>query len=225
LSGWTPNAGASVVRQRAHRGHYALREDGTGASAQQTLYGLAPNTTYQLTGAARVAESGDAAQIGVQEESGAELAASTSATRYTPLSVTFTTGPTDTSATIFCSKPVGAGSAWFDDLRLSGPIPLAISPLRNQTVRAGRSKVVRFKLSGAMANDPPVLTATSSDPALLPSDSLTFGGDGTRRTLTISPPAEGSGSATLTVSVSDGSGRNADVSFVVRVAAGRHRRR
>lgn len=227
LSGWTADfgagAGASVTAQRARHGRYSLREDGAGTSVWQTIYGLAPNTTYELTGAARVTGAADAAQMGVQEQSGAVLTATASSKRYTPLSLSFTTGPTDTSATIFCSKPIGSGSAWFDDLRLSGPIPLTISPIRNQTVRAGRAKTIRFKLGGVMTGNPPLLAASSSDPALLLSDSISFGGDGPRRKLTIAPPIGGSsGTATLTVSVTDSSGRSAQTSLVVRVVPARH---
>lgn len=219
LSGWSQGVGASVVRQKPRHGHFALREDGAGAMTQQTIYGLSPNTTYNLTGSARTSSPGDVAVIGVSEPGAADLTATTSATRYTPLSLTFTTGATATSATVFCSKPIGTGSAWFDDLSLSGPVALTLSAFRNQSLRAGRASTLRFRIGGVATGSAPSLVASSSDPALLPADAFSFGTTGHWRTLTINPPADQSGAATVTLMAADDAGRTARQSFTLRVRA------
>lgn len=224
LSGWSAGTGTSVVRQKPRHGHFALREDGAGAITRQTVYGLLPNTTYTLTAAARAGSAGDAAVIGVSDFGASDLTATTSATRYTPLSVTFTTGPSATSATVFCSKPIGTGSAWFDDLAVGGPVALTLSTIRNQTLRAGHAKTLRLTLGGANAAAPPVLAAASSDPLLLPASAFSSEGTGTSRILTINPPPDQSGTATLTVTATDSTGRTATRSFMVRVTAA-HRSR
>ncbi len=61
-----------------------------------------------------------------------------------------------------------------------------------------------------------VLSATSSDPALVPPSSVTFGGAGTARTLSIVPAADRFGTTTITVTVSDGALTASDA-FVLTV--------
>jgi hypothetical protein len=48
------------------------------------------------------------------------------------------------------------------------------------------------------------LSASSSNPALVPSGGIVFGGSGGNRTVKVTPAANRSGSATITVVVSDG---------------------
>ena len=48
------------------------------------------------------------------------------------------------------------------------------------------------------------VTATSSNPALIPDENLAFGGNGSDRTVTITPGSEQTGNAVITVTVSDG---------------------
>ncbi len=57
------------------------------------------------------------------------------------------------------------------------------------------------------------LTATSSDPNLVPAARMVFGGTGNSRTLTVTPATNQFGHATLTVTVRDGSGDTASDSF------------
>ncbi len=63
-----------------------------------------------------------------------------------------------------------------------------------------------------------VVTATSSNTALIPAAGLALGGSGASRTITVTPAANQSGSATITVTVSDGALTASD-SFVVTVNA------
>lgn len=64
-----------------------------------------------------------------------------------------------------------------------------------------------------------VLSVSSSNPALLSPSSFFIGGSGTDRVLTIIPPADLSGSATITVTVTDSTGRSASDSFVFTIKA------
>jgi len=57
------------------------------------------------------------------------------------------------------------------------------------------------------------LTAASSNTNLVPNSNLVLGGSGTNRTLTIQPATNQSGNATITVTVTDGSGHTASDSF------------
>ena len=50
-----------------------------------------------------------------------------------------------------------------------------------------------------------VLSATSSNPTLVPVSNIVFGGSGSNRTVTVTPATNQFGSATITVTVSDGS--------------------
>jgi len=61
-----------------------------------------------------------------------------------------------------------------------------------------------------------VLSASSSDPVLIPTNSIVFGGVNSNRTVTITPAPNQSGSATIIVSVSDGVAIASD-SFIVTV--------
>lgn len=58
-----------------------------------------------------------------------------------------------------------------------------------------------------------LVTASSSNPALVPLENIVTGGSGTNRSLTITPAANQSGTATITVTVTDSAGAQASTSF------------
>ncbi len=62
------------------------------------------------------------------------------------------------------------------------------------------------------------LARTSSNPVLIPTNSIIFGGSGSNRTVTVTPTANLSGTATLTLSVSDGQ-VSVNTAFLVTVNA------
>ncbi|GGI45591.1 hypothetical protein GCM10008018_12930 [Paenibacillus marchantiophytorum] len=117
LSPWTNWNTASVVSTNSRSGGKALQLSGGPGSAEQVIY-LNPNTTYTLTGYAKTSNSSEPVSIGVKNYGGAETAVSLSSTSYTLGTVTFTTGPTNTTATIYVYKPAGANSAWGDDFNV-----------------------------------------------------------------------------------------------------------
>ena len=62
-----------------------------------------------------------------------------------------------------------------------------------------------------------VLAATSSNPALVPTNSIAFGGSGTNRTLTATPAPDRSGTTTITLTATDASNAVATTSFLLTV--------
>ena len=61
------------------------------------------------------------------------------------------------------------------------------------------------------------LSASSSSPGLIPEANIAFAGSGTSRTVTLAPATNQFGSATITITVKDGSGGTASDSFVMTV--------
>jgi beta-glucanase (GH16 family) len=118
---WTSYGRASVIGYGAHSGKQALRIDAaaTPAGAEQRIWGLKPNTSYKLTGFAKVLVQNGQARIGVKGYGGNETFEAATQSEFAPLTVRFTTGPQATSATLYCFVPVPAASAIFDDLELA----------------------------------------------------------------------------------------------------------
>lgn len=118
LSPWT-NSGAvpSVTSTGARTGGFALTTQASGSGANQNLTGLSPNTTYLLTGWAKVANAGETLAIGVKNHGGTETFTNVATTSYSQTAVLFTTGSTNTSALVYCWKNTGgAGTGTCDDL-------------------------------------------------------------------------------------------------------------
>ena len=84
--------------------------------------------------------------------------------------------------------------------------PPAVSEIPAQTIVAGwNTGALPFTLSDSeTAASSLVVTATSSNPQLVPASNLLLQGSGAGRTLTVTPAAGESGTATITLSVSDG---------------------
>jgi hypothetical protein len=81
-----------------------------------------------------------------------------------------------------------------------GPLPLTIGDIDNPA-------------------DTLTLSATSSDPAVVPMANILFGGSGTSRSITLTAAEGQSGSSTITLTVSDGTA-TAQTAFLVTVTAG-----
>jgi predicted outer membrane repeat protein len=98
--------------------------------------------------------------------------------------------------------------------------PPSISDVTDQSINANSStSALAFTIGDAeTAATSLVLTANSSNTALVPVANIVFGGSGTNRTVTISPASNQAGSATITLSVSDGYAQSSDT-FVLTVTA------
>jgi hypothetical protein len=82
-----------------------------------------------------------------------------------------------------------------------------ISSIANQTIPAGSATGPLAFTVGDLETAAGSLTVSgsSSNPTLVPSSGIVFGGSGASRTVTVTPAAGQTGTATLTVTVSDGS--------------------
>ncbi|MBD2461517.1 tandem-95 repeat protein [Oscillatoria sp. FACHB-1407] len=92
-----------------------------------------------------------------------------------------------------------------------------ITAIGDQTVNEGISTgAIAFTVSDAETS-PGVLTvtATSSNPALVPNSNIILGGSGSDRTVTVNPVANQFGTAIITVSVSDGTATTVETFNVV----------
>ncbi|MFI8237450.1 carbohydrate binding domain-containing protein [Streptomyces sp. NPDC085866] len=117
LSPWscTGNLG-SVVSSPVHGGSKALQGAVTSsdnAQCSQTV-SVQPNTTYSLSGWVR----GSYVYLGVN---GGASTWTTSPSAYSQLSVSFTTGASQTSATIYVHGWYAQGTYYADDISLDGP--------------------------------------------------------------------------------------------------------
>lgn len=114
LAPWSTAETATVVTSPKVSGNDAV-ELGTGAFLQQTIT-VKPNTTYTLSGYIQPQNDGNAVELGVENYGGSYSTDYTSTTGWTLASLTFTTGSTNTTATIFVYHDVGTDEAYADDI-------------------------------------------------------------------------------------------------------------
>ncbi|GCE21970.1 carbohydrate binding domain-containing protein [Dictyobacter kobayashii] len=119
FSSWTNYGSSSVVATNAHSGTYAAQLGTSSAieGTEQVINGLSPNTTYTLTGWAKVTNPGDTIYIGVKgfDSNGTENKQGITSTTYTQATVSFTTGPNSTSATIYLFMFSASAPGYGDD--------------------------------------------------------------------------------------------------------------
>jgi len=102
----------------------------------------------------------------------------------------------------------------------TGAQPPTISDIGDQATTVNTATAaIPFTINDA---DTPVgnltLSRSSSNPTLVPTNNIVFGGSGNNRTVTLTPASGQTGSATITVSVSDGA-LSASDTFVLTVTA------
>ncbi|MCX5268714.1 carbohydrate binding domain-containing protein [Streptomyces sp. NBC_00199] len=139
LSPWTQASGnpSSVTGSGAHTGGYALTTTASSSGANQALTGLSPNTTYLLTGWAKVATAGETLAIGVKNFGGTETYTNIATTSYTQAAILFTTGSSSTTATVYCWKNAGgSGAGYCDDLAVE-PLSSAANAITNPGFESG----------------------------------------------------------------------------------------
>ncbi len=115
-TGWTCSGGAAVQTGSPHTGTHALNIP-AGGSATQTVTGLSPSTTYTAT---VYGGGGSCVTLAASAFDSAGTTASScvgSGTFYSPGSVTFTTGASNTSVSLTLSAPsANTGPVWVDDV-------------------------------------------------------------------------------------------------------------
>jgi hypothetical protein len=116
LSPWT-GAGDSVVTGQAHTGTYALLVNATNSSTGQAqqVVGVSANHTYTLSFWVK----GNYAYVGVTGTGTSDVSTWTSSAAYTQLKVTFTTGASTTSVTVWAHGWYGQGAVYADDASLA----------------------------------------------------------------------------------------------------------
>ena len=117
-SPWTVEGSASVESSVVYSGTDAVTVTGADNGVQYTATGLSPDTTYTFGGYLKSGATGDPVYLGVKGYGGAETAVPVSSTQWTPEWITFTTGPSSTSATVYMYKNSGTARAWGDDFTL-----------------------------------------------------------------------------------------------------------
>jgi hypothetical protein len=121
-SAWNVGWNASIEASNAHTGTNSVRIGKTSSqngSAEQIITGLLPNTRYTLSGWLK-ADAGASVIIGVKNFGAAQITSTnTTAIAYEQKSITFTTGASNTSATIFVFRNTGTGYGYGDDLSLT----------------------------------------------------------------------------------------------------------
>lgn len=100
----------------------------------------------------------------------------------------------------------------------SGNTAPTIGDIADQTINAnGNTGALAFTIGDAeTAAGSLTLSGSSSNPTLVPSGNIVFGGSGASRTVTVTPATGQSGTSTITVTVSDGS-LTAEDTFVMTV--------
>lgn len=108
------------------------------------------------------------------------------------------------------------------DFVVSAPAntPPTITDIANQTISEdGNTGALAFTIGDAeTAAGSLGLSATSSNPALVPTGNVVFGGSGASRTVAVTPVANQFGSSTITITVSDGAATATDA-FTVTVSS------
>ena len=126
------------------------------------------------------------------------------------------------SATITVTVSDGANTASdsFVLTAIAGNTPPTISNISNQTISEDTSTVaIAFTVGDAETTAGSLSVSGSSDnTTLVPNGNIVFGGSGANRTVTVTPAANQTGSATITVTVSDGPLTASDT-FVLTVSA------
>jgi beta-glucanase (GH16 family) len=121
LRPWAVTGRAAIVGYDPKGGAHALRLDGRTSSIDQKLYGLHANTTYTLTADIKSLTPNTEVRLGVKPFDGSaatEIVMLPSGNGYHRASVHFTTGPTSTTAGIFCGVNSDDGAALFDEFTL-----------------------------------------------------------------------------------------------------------
>jgi len=141
LSSWTSTGTAIADPANANSGSYAAKVTGVNSSVSQTVSGLSPGTTYRVQAYADLINAGDQASIAVSSYGGSTITSTVTWTNYLnghslviegpSVNLTFTTGATNTSATISFTKTSGSGSAYVDDVALSRESPVDDSSLES----------------------------------------------------------------------------------------------
>ena len=165
LSPWYfSSSGSSLVGNNARTGTYAVQTGASLNGVNQDISGLSAGTTYTLSGWAKVTASGENVYIGIKNFGGTETSVAINSTAYAQGSLSFTTGASNTSATIYCYKLSGSGVAYCDDFSVSSGTSLTnLAPAGTLTAS---SSVENYGFFLNLLNDSNLTSAWSSNNSL-----------------------------------------------------------
>jgi subtilisin-like proprotein convertase family protein len=113
----------------------------------------------------------------------------------------------------------GQTQANLDFANTQGNTAPLIANVPDQTIAEDGSAAANFTVSDVQtAATSLILSAGTSNPTLLPLSGVVFSGTGTNRTVTFTPAVNEFGTATVTLTVTDGGGLTAQDTFVVTVS-------
>jgi hypothetical protein len=116
---WTRYGRTAVVAYESKSPPYCARVDGGHSAFEQTVYGLQPNATYRVSASAKRGSKDADVRLGVKDFGGEEASVSAPGDGWETVTLQFTTGPSATSARIYCHVPPAGGVGYFDDLTIS----------------------------------------------------------------------------------------------------------
>jgi beta-glucanase (GH16 family) len=131
---WTYYGGTAVSSDgNNYGGNYALRipSSASSAGAEQEIVGLAPGTTYRLSG--WTTNGGQGLTLGVKNHGGSQVSTNVLASAWTRGTVNFTTGASNTTATIFAFRGSSSATSYADSFFLYQPLA---APWASQDVTA-----------------------------------------------------------------------------------------
>ncbi len=132
---WTSLYGGAAVSGDGTNfgGDYALKfpSSGSAAGAEQEIVGLTPNTAYRFTGWTTNGSQG--LSFGVKNHGGAQVLANVLAGSWTRGTVSFTTGASNTTATVFAYRGSSTATSYADAFFLYEPL---VAPWAAQDVTA-----------------------------------------------------------------------------------------
>jgi hypothetical protein len=131
LTPWTlSGAGSSRTTSTWFNGAAALQTGNANSGVENIVSGLTPSTTYLLSAWGKVGVVGEQLAIGVKSYGGAETYSKSTDSAWALNTVAFTTGSTNSTATIYCYKNSGSGPGFCDDfsiVKLTNPANLVVN--------------------------------------------------------------------------------------------------
>ena len=143
-SAWNPSGNSSVATGNSRTGTYSSYQSGGETSLEQVVSNLMPNTTYIFEGWIKTGSASQTVNIGVKNYGGNQVSQACSDTTYSKYQVSFTTGASNTQATIYIYKPV-TGTAYGDDFNLLPSTTYYVDNINGNDINSGRSPTQAWK--------------------------------------------------------------------------------
>jgi hypothetical protein len=128
LTPWTLSGpGSTLTTSTRFNGTSAVQTGNANSGVNNVVSGLTPSTTYLLSAWVKVGVAGEQLAIGVKNYGGTETYSKSTASAWALNTVVFTTGATNTTATVYCYKNAGTGPGFCDDfsiVKLTNPASL-----------------------------------------------------------------------------------------------------